>query len=478
MKKYFLSIILISFALIAIAQTNLVINPSFELCPITFPVCDRNPEGSSPPWKHPTPSSPDLFRKCDPDINFRWPKNGVGFCYPRTDTSYAGFVLFDKNNYYYREYLQGKLQSKLKANKKYCVSFYVQLSDYSNYAVDAIGMYISDTAVHSNVSLELNYTAQIANPKGNIINDTANWVLISGIYTAYGGEEYITIGNFLGNTIDTVPTGAPPTWNPPYSYYYLDDVSVIEITEAEAGQNKTICKGDTASIGEQSKAGIIYNWLPAAGLSSANVANPKASPSVTTTYYLTVTDTATACGTFVTKDSVVVAVSSFQFSVSGSKSNVCAGESVVLNASGGINYAWSGGLGAGSTVVVSPSISTIYTVSVTDSTNCRGVLSKEIKVINCDTTTNIEVPNVLTPNADGKNDEFKIKHKGEFENFNVKIFNRWGVKIFESQNINFTWDARTNSGYVMPNGTYYYIISAKGKDGKEWELHGSVSVLR
>lgn len=103
------------------------------------------------------------------------------------------------------------------------------------------------------------------------------------------------------------------------------------------------------------------------------------------------------------------------------------------------------------------------------------------KVVNTNTQPKEDtliVPNLVTPNADNLNDEFKIKHIGEFENFSVKIFNRWGAKIFESQNINFTWDARTNTGYIIPDGTYYYIITANGKDSKEWELHGAVTVIR
>lgn len=425
------------------------------------------------------------FKDCSPQINYRTPQNGFGYQKPKSGTAYAGLGLY---GYwlgclpsYGREYLQGKLSDTLKSNKKYCISLYVSLADSSYYATDDIGLYfsnikVSDTSLTSTFCVNFPYIPQIINPKGNFITDTINWTLIKGLYIAQGGERYLTIGNFAGDTLDLIKTGCIPQKVQIGAYYYLDDVSVVQITEAEAGQNKTICKGDTASIGEQSKTGIIYYWTPVAGLNNPSIAKPIASPSITTTYYLIITDTNSICRC-TSRDSVVVSVIGNQYSVSSEKNNLCIGESITLTASGGISYAWSGGQ-SGEIITVLPTINTTYTVTVTDSLGCSGTANTKINIINCDTITNIDIPNVLTPNADNNNDEFKIKYKGEFENFSVEIFNRWGVKLFESQNINFTWDARTNTGYIIPDGTYYYIISAKGKDGKNWNLHGNITVIR
>ena len=60
----------------------------------------------------------------------------------------------------------------------------------------------------------------------------------------------------------------------------------------------------------------------------------------------------------------------------------------------------------------------------------------------------------------------------------AEIFNRWGHKVFEWQTVNGDWDGRTASGVPAPNGTYYYIIKAKGKDGKEYFEKGSFSLIR
>ncbi|MDD5571157.1 MAG: gliding motility-associated C-terminal domain-containing protein [Bacteroidales bacterium] len=90
----------------------------------------------------------------------------------------------------------------------------------------------------------------------------------------------------------------------------------------------------------------------------------------------------------------------------------------------------------------------------------------------------LEVFNVFTPNGDGINDVYKVKYEGEFVYFNMKIFNRWGVLLFETSDINKPWDGKQWTKKGFPDGTYYYIISAKGKDSKEYDFHGSVTLIR
>jgi len=85
----------------------------------------------------------------------------------------------------------------------------------------------------------------------------------------------------------------------------------------------------------------------------------------------------------------------------------------------------------------------------------------------------ISPPNTFTPNDDGFNDEFKIKYKGEFKEFRMEIFNRWGNKLFETTNINIGWD-----GFGYPSGTYYYIIFAKTFNEKEYKYNGSLTLVR
>jgi gliding motility-associated-like protein len=88
----------------------------------------------------------------------------------------------------------------------------------------------------------------------------------------------------------------------------------------------------------------------------------------------------------------------------------------------------------------------------------------------------IDIPNVFTPNGDGHNDEFDI-HASGMTVFQLQIFNRWGVLLFQSDSPNVKWDGKTMSGENAADGTYFYILTAKS-DSKDYSQHGCVTLLR
>lgn len=88
----------------------------------------------------------------------------------------------------------------------------------------------------------------------------------------------------------------------------------------------------------------------------------------------------------------------------------------------------------------------------------------------------LDVPNFMSPrNSNGENTTFKIVHKSIIK-YECTIFNRWGVKVYQSSNINETWNGKHNGKYVNP-GVYYYSIQAEGADGKKYKLGGDINVL-
>ena len=89
----------------------------------------------------------------------------------------------------------------------------------------------------------------------------------------------------------------------------------------------------------------------------------------------------------------------------------------------------------------------------------------------------VSVPNIFSPNGDGVNDEFRIISQG-LETLNCNIFNRWGQLIYEINSPTETWKGQTKSGEDVSEATYFYILNAKGFDGEEYELTGSVRVVR
>ncbi len=70
------------------------------------------------------------------------------------------------------------------------------------------------------------------------------------------------------------------------------------------------------------------------------------------------------------------------------------------------------------------------------------------------------VPNIFTPNDDQKNDYFKITPKNEITMFYISIYNRWGQKIFETNDINNSWNGKINKK-TSDSGVYYYVIEYK-----------------
>lgn len=71
----------------------------------------------------------------------------------------------------------------------------------------------------------------------------------------------------------------------------------------------------------------------------------------------------------------------------------------------------------------------------------------------------IIIPNIFTPDDDGTNDEFYIPNNG-MESFHITIFDRWGLKIFETTSSEIRWDGRSPAGKMMVDGTYFYVLEA------------------
>ncbi|HVW95713.1 MAG TPA: gliding motility-associated C-terminal domain-containing protein [Mucilaginibacter sp.] len=133
---------------------------------------------------------------------------------------------------------------------------------------------------------------------------------------------------------------------------------------------------------------------------------------------------------------------------------------------GFIKYKWNGQLGS-----QTYNTSTLGTVSltVTDQNGCEA--SQTIKVTSY--CKEIHIPNTFTPNDDGINDTWVISGLENDPTVNVKVFDRWGAVVFQSQGYTTPWDG-TYRNKKITAGVYYYVITAKGA---QQVLSGYVTVI-
>lgn len=281
------------------SQINLVPNPSFE-------IYDTCPNSSmyghicrAIPWFQPYYPEPincggssNYFHICDGSV----PNTGNGYQYPRTGDGLTHLIIYVPNTMNNgREYMEVELINSLMPDKKYCAFFYTvyTIATYSQLSCDCLGISFSTDTLRQYGSYDMiNSPSHIKSQ--TIITDTVNWQLIKGVYTAGGGEKFMTVGCFLPYIqVNHICYSTPS--NCVYSAYFFDDFGVYELPVIEAGNNDSICTiGGSVQLNANCTGcwpGLQYRWWPTAGLNDTTILNPIASPTQTTAYYFGLTDT-------------------------------------------------------------------------------------------------------------------------------------------------------------------------------------------
>jgi gliding motility-associated-like protein len=114
----------------------------------------------------------------------------------------------------------------------------------------------------------------------------------------------------------------------------------------------------------------------------------------------------------------------------------------------------------------------VYQVMLVASTpsGCIDTVTKGPYIVQAPSTLNI--PNVITPNGDGINDQLQPDYEGT-EAFRMVIYNRWGKQVFSTDEPNDAWEGRLNGGQIVSSGLYFYVIEVGDKTYK-----GEVTVVR
>ncbi len=125
-------------------------------------------------------------------------------------------------------------------------------------------------------------------------------------------------------------------------------------------------------------------------------------------------------------------------------------------------------------LVFTDSVTLTAKLTLTDTNGCVGttIASKFFIIPN-----DYYFPNTFTPDGDKINDEFKINGFIQIKNFSMKVYNRWGEQVFESNNPDKGWDG-TFMGDKVPNGSFIYMVEFEDMTGNKIEKKGYIMVMR
>lgn len=253
MKGILISVVWLCVCLHGLKAQNLVPNASFETY-LNCPTGNSQLDGNVIPWVNPPGSgtTPDYFNACagpnsgcnDIDV----PSNFAGYSPAYDGNGYAGFFTYYTSCPNCREYIQVPLSSALTSGQSYILSMRIRLGGLSQYATNNMGMYLSNGPVSQPSNQPITGVTPQANP-GSPVSDTANWTLVSALYTSIGGEDYLTIGNFYDNTntqiVNLGPTLAGCALAGSAAFYYIDSVQVA-LTGTSSVPSVSFLSSDTS----------------------------------------------------------------------------------------------------------------------------------------------------------------------------------------------------------------------------------------
>lgn len=160
----------------------------------------------------------------------------------------------------------------------------------------------------------------------------------------------------------------------------------------------------------------------------------------------------------------------------GKDTSIVLGFPIKLNASGGVVYEWFPADGLSSVFipdpVASPKSSTTYQLTVQDQYGCVNRDSINILV---EDRYIIIVPNVLTPDGNGKNDTWYIQNIENYPEAEVTVFSRWGSIVYQTRGYENNWNGTNSKRDILPDGAYYYVIKIPGTNTV---YKGTVTILR
>lgn len=290
----------------------------------------------------------------------------------------------------------------------------------------------------------------------------------SAALSASGGVSYVWDNGNTSSSIDVTAGVYSVTATDANGCTGMASVTVSENLRPAisiSGVPAAYCEGTTVILA--AAGGISYLW-------SDNSTNNTLTISASGNYSVTGTDI-NGCSA---SSSVSIDPSSVLGTITLPDTvGVCEGDSILLDATtaNALSYLWNTG---NTTPTISINTSNVYAVTVSNA--CETKTASVIATFQgcaCD----FKLPTAFSPNGDGSNDEYKIVYRcNNIISANIRIYNRWGEKVFETDSVNIGWDG-IYKGALQPLDVFVAYVSVTyelDNKRKTFSQMGSVTLLR
>jgi gliding motility-associated-like protein len=362
-----------------------------------------------------------------------------------------------------------------------CLPYHMKIAiaDCKNGLYDS-GVFIQGNSLGcSNLPVVSSQTLFSCDTKGSAKINITNYTGIPTFTWLPGNEHSDSINNLTPGSY-TCYVNLPGICNNFTTIATISDFGLLQVAE----NSFTICNGESVKLNANGVTN--YTWQPTSGLNNFFISNPIATPTITTIY----TVTSNSTNNCVSQKTIMVHVSLNALNANFKASaNITSIDSSTIKftdlSNGATNWLWDfGEQNSGSNLknpVYTYNIPGTYNVHliVTDNENCIDTISQQIIVndIIKDLFT-FYCPNTFTPNGDGINDSFIPYGVGwDNKSFKMEIYNRWGKKIFTTQDYLTGWDG-TQQNEKVKDGVYVYKINLIDNYKKPHEFIGEVNVVK
>jgi CHU_C Type IX secretion signal domain len=463
-------------------------------------------------WFKPTNGTPDYFNTCSNNKYSDLPTNLIGHTEPKDGQACAGIALLYLNSETYkhvdyREYLCVRLRTPMEAGHTYCVGMYATPAERMNtnelctsfpdlFAIlgtRSLGIHLSDTLVldtigASNWYINTGIKTLPSQPQveaTEVMTDTTRWYSITGIYTAQGGEEWLTIGNFKNDSLtflnsQIIREGAKEYCNglfdPIVAYYFIDhvfayDLAVPSIPVFAAYPTKWCVTDfpDTLTTIEPIASAV---W------STGDINTDRIEISEPGWY--TVQGTVHGCP--ITDSVEVVVEEPLDIMIDAPRQIANCDEegnfqSIIMGSTAPLpNYTWNlflpGQRNDALVRVNNAGTQVLY------STNSCGTFSDSVQILGCDPGP-LYIPNAIAPGSGDDNAFFSIFGNNILVQ-DLQIYDVWGHRVYHATgDIGLGWDGTTSNGEACPPGVYMWVLQYKTWSFKATKtLTGDVTLIR